>query len=162
MTTIGRLTPALKPLEVARSATQLTLPWPPSVNGYFIPIRMGTFTKMALSPRGRAYHGEVASAIAQQLGRALVPYRTPVRVDVELRAPDRRSRDLDNSLKALLDSLTKAGVWIDDSQIDEMIVRRGRVIHKGAALVLIAPLDREPDPVQQALDLVDPADEPHF
>lgn len=40
--------------------------------------------------------------------------------------PDRRKRDLDNILKCLLDSLEKAQVFVDDSQIDELIIRRVR------------------------------------
>ena len=38
--------------------------------------------------------------------------------------PDKRRRDLDNLLKATLDSLTHAGVWSDDSQIDALSIRR--------------------------------------
>ncbi len=38
--------------------------------------------------------------------------------------PDRRARDLDNLGKALLDALTKAGVYGDDSQIDHLTFAR--------------------------------------
>ncbi|NBW22487.1 MAG: RusA family crossover junction endodeoxyribonuclease, partial [Caulobacteraceae bacterium] len=38
-----------------------------------------------------------------------------VRVVIEAFPPDRRKRDLDNILKSLLDALTHAGVWEDDS-----------------------------------------------
>ena len=37
----------------------------------------------------------------------------------------RRRRDLDNILKSLLDSLTHAGVWEDDSQITDLRIRKG-------------------------------------
>jgi crossover junction endodeoxyribonuclease RusA len=41
---------------------------------------------------------------------------------------DRRRQDLDNRSKLLCDALTSAGVWNDDSQIDELtLVRRGPV-----------------------------------
>lgn len=38
--------------------------------------------------------------------------------------PDRRARDLDNILKALLDALAHAGVYADDSEIDELHIYR--------------------------------------
>ena len=38
--------------------------------------------------------------------------------------PDRRRRDLDNLQKAICDSLAHAGVYDDDSQIDQLFVRR--------------------------------------
>jgi len=38
--------------------------------------------------------------------------------------PDRRKRDIDNTLKALLDALTHAGVWLDDSQVVDLRIRK--------------------------------------
>ncbi len=40
---------------------------------------------------------------------------------------DDRRRDLDNILKGLFDVCTKAGLWNDDSQIDNLHVVRGEV-----------------------------------
>jgi Holliday junction resolvase RusA-like endonuclease len=48
------------------------------------------------------------------------------RVVVEVYVPDRRKRDLDNLHKGILDSLTHAGVWGDDSQIDDLRIYRAR------------------------------------
>jgi crossover junction endodeoxyribonuclease RusA len=45
---------------------------------------------------------------------------------IEIRAypPDKRKRDLDNILKSLLDSLTHAGLIVDDSQFDAIAIAR--------------------------------------
>jgi len=37
--------------------------------------------------------------------------------------PDRRRRDLDNLLKSLLDAITHAGIWDDDSQVKHLEIR---------------------------------------
>jgi crossover junction endodeoxyribonuclease RusA len=41
--------------------------------------------------------------------------------------PDKRRRDLDNLPKVVLDSLTKAGVWKDDSQIQRLTIQWGAI-----------------------------------
>ena len=53
-------------------------------------------------------------------------YAGPVAVEIEAHMPDKRRRDLDNLLKGLFDALTHAGVWMDDSQVDDFRVRRAR------------------------------------
>lgn len=51
--------------------------------------------------------------------------------------PDKRERDLDNLFKALLDSLVKAGVLVDDSIIDELRIVRRKVVKNGLVKVHI-------------------------
>jgi crossover junction endodeoxyribonuclease RusA len=46
----------------------------------------------------------------------------PVQVCIVASPPDKRQRDLDNLLKCLLDSLTKAGLWDDDSQVRSLTI----------------------------------------
>lgn len=45
-------------------------------------------------------------------------------VDIRLVPPDRRRRDVDNSLKALLDAMQFGGVYHDDSQIVRLTVEK--------------------------------------
>jgi crossover junction endodeoxyribonuclease RusA len=68
-----------------------------------------------------------------------------VRVEIIAAMPDRRRRDLDNIQKAILDALTHAGVWEDDSQVDDIRVFRaraenGELIIKGLITVVIIPI----------------------
>jgi crossover junction endodeoxyribonuclease RusA len=53
-----------------------------------------------------------------------VPEGARLSVRIEAWMPDRRRRDLDNLMKSTLDSITHAGVWEDDSQIDHLSIRR--------------------------------------
>lgn len=52
------------------------------------------------------------------------PIIGPVAVDIRLYWPDARRRDLDNALKLLLDAATGL-LWTDDSQIEELRIRKG-------------------------------------
>ena len=104
---------------------ELTLPWPPSVNGYW---RHPTTGKLAgrhlISEAGRAYREAVGwqvAAASMAAGLACL-----VAVDIMAYAPDKRRRDLDNLQKSLLDSLTHAGVWGDDDQVDDLRIRWAR------------------------------------
>lgn len=51
--------------------------------------------------------------------------------------PDQRKRDLDNLLKQTLDALQHAGIFKDDAQIDEILIRRGLSCKGGRMLVQI-------------------------
>lgn len=53
-----------------------------------------------------------------------------VGVKVLVWMPDRRIRDMDNLLKGVLDSISAAGVIVDDCQVDEIQMRREGV-HRG-------------------------------
>ena len=94
--------------------TELTLPWPPSVNRYW-----RTFQgRMIISAEGRSYRKAVADQVLIQRGAK--HYEGKLRVVIEAWRPDNRKRDLDNLLKAVLDSLTHAGVWADDGLIVDL------------------------------------------
>lgn len=117
----------------------LYLPFPPSVNTYWRHISKGKLAgRVLISEKGRQYRAEVLYTIG--LARKLVQ-RMEGRLAVEILAnpPDRRQRDLDNLPKAILDALTHAGMWHDDSQIDLLIVRRGEVVPDGEIVLRISP-----------------------
>jgi crossover junction endodeoxyribonuclease RusA len=104
-------------------AIELVLPWPPSVNAMWRTPRSGPLAgRTMLSEDGRKYRRAVADAVLLQRRPNLGAAR--VALDIEVRMPDKRRRDLDNLPKAVLDGLTHAGVWEDDNQIDDLRVWR--------------------------------------
>lgn len=104
---------------------KIVLPYPPSTNHYWRHITRGALAgRTLISSEGRVYRTNVLAAVLEQ--RAKKGIGTPIAVDVLAFVPDRRRRDLDNLTKSLLDSITHAGVWLDDSQIDDLHVRRAR------------------------------------
>lgn len=118
---------------------ELTLPFPPSVNGYW---RAPTKGKLAgrhlISAKGRQYREDAVKAIGQQWqGQALAGR---LAVKVVLIPPDRRQRDIDNYSKGLLDAITHSGLWQDDGQIDQLTIIRGERARGGGCLVEIVEI----------------------
>lgn len=116
----------------------LTLPYPLTVNHMYDTRGFGG--AKCLKPGARVYRTVAAMRCNDarnrgELGRD--PLTGRLAVTVQVRAPDRRSRDLDNLGKCLLDALTKAGVWQDDSQIDRLTFIRSEPIKGGACIVSI-------------------------
>jgi len=122
-------------LEALKTVT-LDLPYPPSVNHYW--RRVGART--LISREGRRFRERVASYLAL---RRLRPLSGPLAVRVTVHPPDRRRRDLDNAMKALLDALEHGGAYEDDSQIDHLDIRRGSVVPDGKVTVQITEVRRD-------------------
>lgn len=94
------------------AALSFDLPWPPSLNRYYRVFRGHPI----ISRDGRKYRMMTVS----RLGGTSEKLTGRLSVAVELYPPDNRRRDIDNSLKCLLDAITHAGVWEDDSQIKDL------------------------------------------
>lgn len=108
-------------MPVKQRMNELTLPWPPSNNVYYRNVN----GVMKISAKGREYRKAVADQVLMQRGAK--HYAGRLAVDIEAHVPDKRVRDLDNLFKAILDSLTHAGVWEDDGQIDALSIKRGPI-----------------------------------
>ena len=116
---------------------ELYLPFPPSVNHYYVKTRRGVY----ISKKGREFRGLVADAINEQLPAVELGPDQRLKVKVVLYPRDKRTRDIDNYNKALLDAITQAGLWSDDSQIDQLFNYRGAIIKGGQVQVIISPAD---------------------
>ena len=108
------------------------LPFPPSINSFYSKTRNGLF----ISKKGAAYQSSGIISIREQLG-PMEGIDTKINLAIILYPPDRRTRDLDNYIKPLLDTITKSGIWMDDSLVDQMLVYRGAVLQAGSCFVRI-------------------------
>lgn len=110
----------------------LILPWPVSTNAYWRNLNGRTL----ISKKGRLFKKAVARAV--QWHKAAQHLNSRLSVEVLLYPPDKRRRDIDNfGTKSILDALQNAGVYRDDSQIDELVIKRVRVEKGGVAVVRI-------------------------
>jgi crossover junction endodeoxyribonuclease RusA len=113
-----------------------TLPFPPSVNTYY---RRGAHATY-MSKQGREYKCKVADYIAESGTPKLGTAR--LRLEIVLWPKDKRKFDIDNRIKALLDSLQDAGVFDDDEQKDQINIYRGSgTVTGGQARVMIEVIE---------------------
>lgn len=112
------------------SVATIELPFPPSVNHYWrscvIKGRVSTY----ISKAGKEYRTAVKVAVLQRWPKLTQPLQMRLCVEITVVQPDRRKRDLDNLGKGLLDGLKHAGVYEDDSLIDQLTYIRSGVIQK--------------------------------
>lgn len=115
----------------ALSVLKLRLPYPPSVNKYW--LRVGK--RVILSPEARVYKELVAYQIKSQKIPSLGNRR--LKLEISVRPPDNRKRDIDNICKCILDALQDGGVFDDDSQVDTLHVQRCGVQKGGSVEIAI-------------------------
>jgi len=106
----------------------ITLPWPPSANRYYRTVN----GRPILSKVAREYRAEVVTLVG-----TVTAISGRISVTIEAYPPDQRKRDLDNLLKQTLDALQHAGVYLDDSQIDQILIKRGMVRPNGSMRIEI-------------------------
>lgn len=125
----------MRPLPPLAEVSRLTLPWPPSLNRYYRHTAIRGQPRTLISEDGREYRRRV-----QRIVGPVLAHRGRLAVSVLACPPDRRARDLDNTSKALLDALTHAGVWGDDSLIDVLMTVRGERVRGGRVVLRIEPM----------------------
>lgn len=106
------------------------LDYPPSVNKYWRSWR----GHVVLSGDGKRYRSAAA-----EYARAS-PLTGRLAVSLQLTMPDNRKRDIDNTAKAVLDAIGHAGIWLDDSQVDRLLIERLGIEPPGCVDVIIEEL----------------------
>ena len=96
--------------EPAISPLYFELPYPPSVNGIWR-HGQGSFYK---SKNYRTWERDAGWALKEQAKGKRVA--GPFAVQIDLTRPDKRKRDLDNTIKVILDLLKNLHVTDDDSE----------------------------------------------
>jgi len=113
----------------------LTLPLPPSVNCYYGSRGNRRFIRKP----GLVFRAKVAEIVSEL---CIPTLEGRVSLFVAIHPASKKVHDLDNRAKSLQDALTHAGVWLDDSQIDELHMVRREVIKGGLVRVVITEMDQ--------------------
>ncbi len=122
----------------ASAAFSVRLPYPPSVNHLW--RRVGN--KTLLSAEGRAYRERVGTLVRLQGQEVPLP---PHAVAIRATVPDRRRRDIDNILKALIDPVY-AAIGVDDSVIVRLEIEKCGPDAEGPRVVLTIRTATGPTP----------------
>jgi crossover junction endodeoxyribonuclease RusA len=109
----------------------LILPYPPSVNSYWGFKGSSRY----LTPKAKIFKELVWLEFVNSHHKGFGEKR--LSITVYLSPPDKRRRDIDNPIKALLDALCQAKAFNDDSQIDKLYIFREPVIKGGMCKILI-------------------------
>ena len=111
----------------------LTIPYPPSVNTYWGFKGHRRF----LTPKAKQFKTEVA----QEVSHNKINFGLDrLEICITLYPPDKRVRDIDNVVKSTFDALVQANAFVDDSQIDVLLINRGPVVKGGKAEIKIKVL----------------------
>ena len=140
----------------------LMLPLPPSSNAYWdnvlLPKKGLSFPFMASSmrsiyanfrtakvptPESKAYCKTIGELALQRNFRFFTA--KPLRMDVLVCPRDRRSIDAHNYTKVLFDALEQAGVYEDDSQIDDSRTRLGPIMPGGRVVISLWEIEPNRD-----------------
>ena len=119
---------------------KLTLPFPPTSNHMWGFAGKRKYLKKEAHEFRRIVQEAAVEAQAKISGR--------IAIFVALYAPTKRKYDLDNRIKALLDALEHAGVFLNDEQIDFIWIVRRPVVKGGMCKVVLV----EHDKVHQMLE----------
>jgi len=132
---------------------ELTLPWPPSVNHYkkvgkLIKTKTGKMYQQRVNTNEtKMFYWNVYQEVKKRMPKEGSIFRRSETIGVELyiemSPPSERRWDVDNRLKVLLDSLVRAMVLADDSQIQKLIVLKMPMIANGKILLRISEYDKE-------------------
>ena len=102
-------------------AVEFMIPYPPSGNHIWKHTQAGAHY---LTPKAQLYYQTVAVEVMRQSAHRGLEGRLGVRCVIY--PPDKRRRDMDNAWKVISDACTRARVWIDDNQIDQITLFRAR------------------------------------
>lgn len=116
---------------------KFVMPWPPTVNHYHQPVRMGRGVRIIKGKKAKEY-AKLAASELDKLGMTGECLTERLSVSLKLNPPTLRKYDVDNRPKGVMDALTEAGFWLDDEQVDRLVLTKGEKIKGGSVDVMVS------------------------
>ena len=125
----------------------LELPVPPSVNAYkkigrTVRTKSGKiYQKRVNSPETIAFYYQVYMKIRAQGLKSFAG--ATISIEVQYFPASKRSLDVDNLAKVLLDSLQRGGLFDDDKQVARLLIERCGIVPEGKVIVRVKEYERK-------------------
>ena len=119
---------------------EFEMPWPPTVNHFHQPIRVGKGARIIKGEKARQYSEDMA-AYLKGLGLADEQLSDRLSVRLTLHPPTLAKYDIDNRTKGVFDALSESGFWVDDEQVDILIINKAEKIKGGKVILRVRVLD---------------------
>lgn len=133
--------------KIGSTSLKLVLPFPPASGNH--QHARGRYGNVYVRNAITNYRLLVRAAVLRQFQgvkfSSLLPITGKCDIEIHVVPPDRRRRDKDNLEKVVLDAITLAGVWADDSLIADKIHRDWLKPSRALAHVAVSISPREGD-----------------
>ena len=100
----------------------LQLPLPPSINDYYGHHCKFNYAKIYIKTKGKEYRNTVLNYVIRN--QLQLKANIALTVNIFFTPSTNHKQDVDNVLKCLLDALTHAEVWEDDSLIYKLSIEK--------------------------------------
>lgn len=115
------------------------MPWPPTVNHYHQPVRMGQGVRIVKGQDAKQYAKDCEKWLRDLgLENERIAEDKKLSMKLILHPPTLRRYDVDNRTKGIMDALSNSNFYADDSQVHKLIVEKGEKIKGGMVEVYIS------------------------
>lgn len=121
---------------------EFEMPWPPTLNHYHQPVKMGKGVRIIKGAKAREYAKSMESHL-DSIGLYNEKICEDVRLSMHLtlNPPTLAKYDVDNRTKGIMDALSNANFYADDSQVHKLTIVKGENVRGGNVIVKIEVME---------------------
>ena len=117
---------------------EFVMPWPPTLNHYHQPIQIGRSVRIIKGAKARQYAADMEVYLKEiGLYDERIPEGKKLSMHLTLNPPTLARYDVDNRTKGVMDALSNANFYADDSQIHRLTIVKGDKVKGGNVIVKV-------------------------